>query len=440
MAMYAYGQSGLVGSRDEGICNLERVEQAHAGKSVLTDYFFEKPTLNLKASLVVENEEVFDYPGEYTTIGEGERYARVRMEELEADEFVLAGESVCRAFRPGYHFKLKGHYRKDNNGDYLLTSITHAAADTTYRQDSESAHMYENKFRAIPKATPYRPPRNTPKPIVQGPQPALVVGKPGEEIWVDKYGRVKVQFYWDRLGKKNEDSSCWVRVSQIWAGKNWGWMSIPRIGQEVIVDFLEGDPDQPIITGRVYNADQMPPYTLPANQTQSGIKTRSSKGGGTEDYNEIRFEDKKGAEMLTVHAQKDMDTTVENDDTQKIQHNRTITVDGTHTETITGNTTITIKQGNHSRTLDQGNKSTTLKMGNDSTTLNMGNQTTSIKLGKQETTAMQSIELKVGGSKILINQMGVTIEGMMIKINGKVMTQVEGSALLICKGGMTLIN
>jgi type VI secretion system secreted protein VgrG len=193
----------------------------------------------------------------------------------------------------------------------------------------------------------------------------------------------------------------------------------------------------------------MPPYTLPANQTQSGIKSRSSKGGGTEDFNEIRFEDKKGSEMFTMHAQKDMETTVENDDTQKIQHDRIITVDGKHTETITGDTSITIKQGNHSRTLDQGNKSTTLKMGNESTTLDMGNQsitlkmgnqTTKLNLGKVETSAMQSIELKVGGSKVLIDQMGVTIEGMMIKINGKVMTQVEGSAILICKGGITMIN
>ena len=268
----------------------------------------------------------------------------------------------------------------------------------------------------------------------------MVVGKSGEDIWVDKYGRVKVQFFWDRKGKKNEDSSCWVRVSQIWAGKNWGWMSIPRIGQEVIVDFLEGDPDQPIITGRVYNAEQMPPYDLPANQTQSGIKTRSSKGGGTENFNEIRFEDKKGSEMFTVHAEKDMDTTVEHDDTQKVQNNRTINVDGTHTETIVKNTTIEITQGNHSLTLKQGNQSITLDMGNQATKLKLGNQTTKVDLGKIETEAMQSIELKVGQSSIKIDQMGVTIKGMMIKIDGKVMTQVEGKAMLIVKGGITMIN
>ncbi|MBS1857937.1 MAG: type VI secretion system tip protein VgrG [Acidobacteria bacterium] len=448
-AIYAYGQDGWVTNGEEGIINLERVEVAHTGKSVLTDYFFEKPSLNLKTSLPGDHEEVFDYPGKYSVMKDGERYTRVRLEEREASQFQVNGASRCRAFRPGTNFKLKGHYRKDTNQDYFLTSITHEVVDSTYRQDSDESHSYVNSFRAIPKSVPYRPPRLARKPFVQGPQPAVVVGKAGEEIWVDKYGRVKVQFFWDREGQKNENSSCWARVSQIWAGKGWGWITIPRIGQEVIVDFFEGDPDQPVITGRVYNAEQMPPYELPSNQTQSGIKTRSSKGGGTENYNEIRFEDKKGSEMITVHAEKDMETTVEHDDTQKIQHNRTINVDGTHTETIVGDTTITITEGNHSTTLNKGNQSTELKMGNQSTTLDMGNQSTELKLGNQSTqvdlgkidmTAMQSITLTVGGSSIKVDQMGVTIQGMMIKITGNVMTEVQGEAILILKGGFTLIN
>jgi type VI secretion system secreted protein VgrG len=251
---------------------------------------------------------------------------------------------------------------------------------------------------------------------------------------------VKVQFYWDRLGQKNETSSCWVRVSQIWAGKNWGWVTIPRIGQEVIVDFLEGDPDRPVITGRVYNADQATPYALPANQTQSGIKSRSSKGGGSENFNEIRFEDLKGSEMITVHAEKDMETTIEHDDTQTVQNNRTITVDGTHTETITKDTTITIQQGNHSLTLNQGNQSITLDMGNQSTKISLGNQTTNVELGEISTEAMQSITLTVGASSIKIDQMGVTIQGMMIKINGELTTDVEAGVLLTAKGAITMIN
>src|SRR6185295_3611180 len=202
----------------------------------------------------------------------------------------------------------------------------------------------------IPATQQYRPARRTPKPFMQGPQTAVVVGPGGEEIFTDKYGRVKLQFHWDRYGKKNEKSSCWVRVAHPWAGKNFGIVDIPRIGQEVVVDFLEGDPDQPLITGRVYNAEQMPPWDLPANATQSGILTRSSKGGGYGNANAIRFEDKKGSEQLWIHAEKNQDIEVENDETHWVGQNRkkTIDVDETtlvkhdRTETVNNNETITI--------------------------------------------------------------------------------------------------
>ena len=206
----------------------------------------------------------------------------------------------------------------------------------------------------------FRPARITPEPKVQGPQNALVVGPAGEEIWCDKYGRVKVQFYWDRYGKKDENSSCWIRVSHPWAGGTWGMVAIPRIGQEVLVDFLEGDPDRPIITGRVYNADQMPPYALPANKTQTGTKTRSSKGGGAANFNEIRFEDLKGSEQLYIHAEKNQDIEVENDETHWVGHDRKKTIDHdetTHvkhdrTETVDNNETITV-HGNRTETVDK---------------------------------------------------------------------------------------
>jgi type VI secretion system secreted protein VgrG len=442
VVVYAYDEGGWVSEEEglEGVATLDRIETAFTGKAALTDYNFETPSLNLIGNLGADNEEMFEYPGEYTEKEDGSRYTRIRLEELEALQFVVNGTSRCRAFRAGVNFKLKKHYRTDTNKDYFLTSVIHDAQDSTYRQDRNKAHYYNNSFKAIPKTVPYRPSRDTRRPTVHGTQPALVVGKAGEEIWVDKYGRVKVQFYWDRLGKKNEDSSCWCRVSQIWAGKNWGWMTIPRIGQEVLVDFLEGDPDRPIIVGRVYNAEQMPPYTLPANQTQSGIKSRSSKGGGAEDYNEIRFEDLKDSEKITVHAQKDMDTTVEHDDTQHVQNDRTINVDGKHTETIVKDTTITITQGNHSTTLNKGNQSTQLDMGNQSTTLKLGNQSTNVNLGKIDMTAMQSITLTVGESSIKIDQVGVTIQGMIIKVAGTLMTEVDGELMLTLKGGFTFIN
>jgi type VI secretion system secreted protein VgrG len=229
---------------------------------------------------------------------------------------------------------------------------------------------------------------------------------------------------------------------------------IPRIGQEVLVDFVDGDVDQPVVVGSLYNADQMPPYALPANKTQSGIKSRSSLQGSPSNYNEIRFEDKKGSEQVLIHAEKNQDIEVENDEThwvghdrsKKVDHdetieignNRTATVGNDETETITNNRTVKIKRGNDSLTLEMGNSATTLKM---------GNSTTKLDLGKSETEAMQSIELKVGQSSIKLDQMGVTIKGMMINIEGQIqvqvkglMTQVNGTAMLTCKGGLTMIN
>ncbi|HEY3454337.1 MAG TPA: type VI secretion system tip protein VgrG [Bryobacteraceae bacterium] len=426
-------------SDNDAVSGLDFEEQVMTGKVTLADYNFETPSNDLRVSISgANNFEHADYPGIYGTRNEGDRYARVRLEEFEARRSLVRGRGNCRAFSPGYRFTLEDHYRADMNKGYVLTSVSHTASDTSYRAGRSGEFSYRNSFEAIPQATPFRPIRRARKPIVQGSQTAVVVGKQGEEIWVDKYGRVRVQFFWDRRGKKDENSSCWMRVSQIWAGKNWGWMTIPRIGQEVVVDFLEGDPDRPLIIGRVNNADQMPPYALPDKQTQSGIKSRSSKNGGTANFNEIRFEDQKGSEMVTIHAEKDMETTVEHDDTQTVQNDRVITVSGKHTETITKDTAITIDQGNHSLTLNQGNKSTRLKMGNDAI---------KIDLGKSETEAMQSIELKVGQSSIKLDQMGVTIKGMTIKIEGQIqvevkglMTQVNGDAMLTLKGGITMIN
>jgi len=220
-AQYSYDQSGWVGQGEEGVASLERHETAYTGKAALTDYNFKTPSLSLMSTLADDNEEVYDYPGEYSTLDDGDRYVKLRLEEREAQQFVVNGSSRCRAFRSGVSFKLEGHYRSDTNAEYFLSSVSHDAFDSTYRQDKDQSHYYKNSFKAIPKSVPYRPPRTSERPTVQGLQSALVVGKSGEEIWTDQYGRVKVQFYWDRDGKKNEDSSCWVRVSQVWAGKGW---------------------------------------------------------------------------------------------------------------------------------------------------------------------------------------------------------------------------
>jgi type VI secretion system secreted protein VgrG len=245
-------------------------------------------------------------------------YARVRVQELAAQHERARGITDARGVSAGCLFSLAGFPRKDQNREYLVVASRQSIALGGYESGDGEGLQYECSFEVLESQTAFRAARLTPKPAVQGPQTAIVVGKSGEEIWTDEFGRVKVQFHWDRYGKSDENSSCWVRVAQVWAGGKWGGMQIPRVGQEVIVEFLEGDPDQPIITGRVYNADNMPPYALPDDKTQSGIKSRSSKGGSPDNFNEIRFEDKKGAEEMYVHAEKDQNIVVENNQTISI--------------------------------------------------------------------------------------------------------------------------
>ncbi|MGB0845683.1 MAG: type VI secretion system Vgr family protein [Thiolinea sp.] len=343
------------------------------GKYALNDYDFERPRANLQVNTnlakphAVGSEEIYDYPGEYIEIDDGNQYSKTRIEELHARYETSQARSSVRGMTAGGLFKLEEHPRKDHNKEYLLTAVNHRFQNETYGAGSSGASgEYLNDFQAIDSKTPFRSSQNTPKPIVQGPQTAVVVGPAGEEIYTDKYSRVKVQFHWDRYGRKDENSSCWVRVSQLWAGKNWGGIHIPRIGQEVIVDFLEGDPDNPIITGRVYNAEQMPPYDLPANKTQSGIKSRSSKGGSSSNFNEIRMEDKKGQEQLYVHAEKNQDNIVENDETTSVGHDRTEDVGNDETINIGRDRTETV--GNNEK-ITIGNDRTELVVSNESITI-----------------------------------------------------------------------
>ena len=326
------------------------------GRYALDDFNFKTPSLDLQAKTKITrqhklaNYEVFDYPGIYSTVGEGEQYVKTRLEEIHAQFEFIHGKCNARGMTVGSLFKLTGHPRTDQNREYLTATATYYLEYSEYEAMESGGSSYSCSFSALSSAEPFRPQRLTPKPFVQGPQTAMVVGPSGDEIYTDKYGRVKVQFHWDRYSKSDENSSCWIRVSHPWAGKNWGMVAIPRITQEVIVDFLEGDPDQPIITGRVYNAESMPPYELPANMTQTGVKTRSSKGGSSANFNEIRFEDKKGSEQLYIHAEKNQDISVENDETHTVGHDRTKTIDHDETshikhdrtETVDNNETITI--------------------------------------------------------------------------------------------------
>jgi type VI secretion system secreted protein VgrG len=328
---------------DEAVTELERELSVTTGKVTFRDYDYLKPSAQLESSMAGEQHgEEYDYPGGYLQREDGDRYARLRLEEHEAKYCLVRGTGNCRSFRSGGRFDLIEHYAPETNLTYHLLQVRHDARVEGYRSDEGISFQYRNEFIAIPCDVPYRPPQTAVKPVVHGSQTAVVVGKSGEEIWVDKYGRVKVQFHWDRTGKRDENSSCWVRVSSTWAGKNWGFVQIPRIGQEVIVDFLEGDPDQPIITGRVYNADQMPPYALPTNQTQSGVKSRSSKGGTGDNFNELRFEDKKGGEEIYIHAERNKRVVVELDRTESVGHDERISIGNDRTESVGNNESITI--------------------------------------------------------------------------------------------------
>ncbi len=299
------------------------------GKWAHTDYNFETPKLDLKADAQTtvdleknKDYEIFDYPGEYAKKDEGDAIVQVRMEEDEVPHEVVAGTSVCRSFTPGGKFQVKEHVSDEESGkNYVIASVSHSATSSDYATGGAPVGAtYSNRFTCVPDTVPLRPARITPKPVVQGAQTAVVVGPPGEEIWPDKYGRVKVQFFWDRYGKKDDKSSCWIRCMQPAAGRQWGGMSVPRIGQEVVVSYLEGDPDRPLITGLVYNADQMPAYPLPDEKTKTYLKTNSSKGG--EGHNEIRIEDKKGDEQIYIHAERDMECRVNNDSLERIYGNR----------------------------------------------------------------------------------------------------------------------
>ena len=321
------------------------------------DYDFERPSAELLTKKSVSRKhsaadyEMYDFPGEYVQKTDGEQYAAVRMDEFSTQFEIAHGTTNARGLCVGATFTLSGQTRDDQNREYLVVGATYDLEFSAYEGlPDPNPGTYRCSFGAMTTQQQFRPARNTPKPHVTGPQTAVVVGPSGDEIYTDKYGRVKVQFPWDRYGKKNENSSCWMRVSHPWAGKQWGMIAIPRIGQEVIVDFLDGDPDDPIITGRVYNAEQMPPYALPANMTQTGTKTRSTKGGDPSNFNEIRFEDKKGSEQLFIHAEKNQDIEVEHDETHTVGHNRTKDIgndETTHvkhdrTETVDNNEQISI--------------------------------------------------------------------------------------------------
>ena len=403
-------------------------QQVSSGACALNDFDFKRPKANLQVksahagNYVMSGMEVYDYPGKYVETDEGEHYARARIEELQADHEIVHAAGDARGLGAGCLFQLTGQPRMDQNQEYLVVSSSCEIVSDQYVSGTAAGEgkFFSCSLSLIPSKQPFRAPRLTPKPVVQGPQTAIVVGPQGEEIYTDKFGRVKVRFHWDRYTKGDATSSCWVRVAQVWAGSKWGAIHIPRIGQEVIVDFLEGDPDRPIITGRVYNNDNMPPYDLPANMTQSGIKTKSSKGGGAENVNELRFEDLKGSEMIFIQAEKDKEIrtknimrelvgkdshlTVTNELRESIGSDKHVKVKGNHNEDVVG--TISIHAGGDIQEKLDG------KYG-----LDAGGEI-HLKAGMNVVIdAGVQITLNASGSFITIGPSGVVISGTTVMIN-----------------------
>jgi type VI secretion system secreted protein VgrG len=421
-------------------------QQLTSNKFAAEDFHFETPETDLLTSVDAGTKgklRVYEYPGGFTKTKDGETIVSKRVEALEVPGKLLRGEGYCRAFLAGYKFDLTEHGRDDVNASYTIRRLSIHA----------NQKRYTNRFEAFPSDVPFRPPRIARKPKIYGTQTAIVVGKKGEEIWPDEYGRVKVQFHWDQEGEKDENSSCWIRVAQIWAGKSWGTLFTPRMGAEVIVSFLEGDPDRPIIIGTVYNDTQTVPYPMPDDKNKSTIKTISTKEGKA--GNEIRFDDTKDAEELYFHAQKDHNIKIENDRKKEVLGKETITITKDRTTTIEeGNETLTVTKGNRTVTISKGTETHEVKDTRDLTVTGAETHTSDDSFTHSVT---KNYELKVSGDLTITVDGAITISsGKDVAIEagmsftntaGTELTNEAGTALtndagtdLTNKAGMNLTN
>lgn len=431
----------------------------------------------------VKNYEHYEYQVTHD-LADLKKQSTNRIEAEEVSISIIESTSVCSSFFAGGKFKISKHVFSEEQGTYIITSIRHRAHDESHLAGSQGDSGYANEFNCIPESVHFRPPLVHQKPKIYGPQSARVVGPAGEEIHVDEHGRIKVQFHWDREGKSDDMSSCWMRVMQPWAGAGWGTTFIPRIGMEVVVNFYNGDPDRPIVTGSVYNEENKPPYPLPASKTQSGIKTRSTKEGTKENCNELRFEDKKGSEQIFMQAEKDFDIVVENNETLTVENNRTksitnnetssigknrdksvgenqsesigksksIDVGENHTENIGKNKTVNVG-ANHSETIagdmtlsvDKNQtetiaKNVTIDIGEDSTS-SIG-KNANMDVGKAlGFVAGDQIVLKTGSASITMKKDGtITIKGKNITVQGSGKINVKASSAVAIKGSKVTNN
>jgi type VI secretion system secreted protein VgrG len=440
-AMTNVGQVPFIELEDEsrhkdvvGIKSWENYRKVRTGGVGLTNFDFTLPSKNLDAvtkdpkTASLSSLQKFNFPGKYLERVKGSDYTKILMQKENVSYDQKSAECNYRKLYAGAQFELTDHHRDDQNTNYLIThfSCLLLADDYIATSTNKADQLFESKFTAVPDNVVYRPQNTTTKPKIMGPQTATVVGKSGEEIWTDKYGRIKVLFHWDREAKADENSSCWIRVSQTWAGKGWGTIYTPRIGQEVLVDFIHGDPDNPIVIGSVYNGSTMPPYALPANATMSGVKSRSSKGGGG--FNEIRLEDKKGEEQIFVHGEKNQDINIKNDCFETIGHDRHLIIKNDQIELVENNRSEEVKADHvekigKDRHLDVVGKeakkvkeSLSLTVTGDVAEVFKANHSMQvtddsyIKGTNICIEATENITLKVGNSTIAISSAGIAIE------------------------------
>ncbi|MCK0149289.1 type VI secretion system tip protein VgrG [Marivita sp. S6314] len=412
-------------------------EEIRSGKVTLRDFDFENISADLEVESAIKagdytraDDNRYDYPGHYRVASLGEKYAKIRMEADAIQHHVISGLSDAVNLAVGRTFKVNKLVRDSEPKDVMLIECHHdyvqlealdeamkaaggadALSTSGVSEDHEEPHMV--RFKAIESDKQYRAPQTTRWPNIGGIHTAFVTGPAKEEIHTDKYGRIKVQFHWDLDGKEDENTSCWVRTMMPWTGKNWGAIAVPRIGQEVVIQFEEGDPDRPLCIGMLYNDKMMPPYKLPDNKTQSGVKTNSSKGGGG--FNELMFEDKKGDELVRFQAEKDYE--------QIVKNNSTITVG------------LEKKDPGNLKTTVHKNLSEIVKTGDHSTLVEMGDLDINVKMGKITVKAMKSIEFKVGGSSIFMDPTSITVKSTMINVKGNAQVNVEGGATTTVKAG-----
>ncbi len=518
--------------RDEGthlqkeyIYEWNASEHTYTGKVTLNDYNFEKPKADLKASSSIaqgkhsyKDYEVYDYPGHYRETSDGDRLARVIMESKAAHYQKWKGVANVPTIAVGRRFTLEEHPRSKDETEFMVTKATHfLRVNTTIGAKPEidpvlgpklgfeagNTDGYRVVFEAVPAETQFRPEIVTPWPEISSIQTAVVTGPAGEEIHTDKYGRIRVQFHWDRIGENDDKSSCWVRTMMPWTGKKWGEVAFPRIGNEVVIQFEEGDPDRPVCIGMLYNADNMPPYELPADKTRSGIKTNSSKG--SQGYNELMFEDKKGEELIRLEAEKDYTQLVQNsahkrigyphekdtlatavknpatggsdlDESMmleikkdlveimeegdhyfevkagqqdiKVKKDKTEDIEGKLTETVTKDVIRTITTGDLTETVKEGNVTRETATGNEKNTIKTGNYELKTSAGMVELDAATKIKLTCGGSTIEMTPSQIKISSLQVMIDAKGLFEakagmtatVKGSGMVMVQGGLVKIN